>query len=70
VRGRACVRLVRRGALTAAGAAGANRVRFTGRLGRRLLAPERYEARVVARDAAGNASRARTVRFTVLPRAR
>jgi Tol biopolymer transport system component len=70
VRGRACVRLVRRGALSATGTAGANRVRFTGRLGRRLLAPGRYEARAVARDAAGNASRARTVRFVVLPRAR
>ncbi|MCU0506737.1 MAG: hypothetical protein MUE82_13425, partial [Chloroflexi bacterium] len=70
LRGRVCVRLVRRGALAATGLLGQNQVRFTGRLGGRLLAPGRYQARVVVRDAAGNASAARTARFTVLPRPR
>jgi hypothetical protein len=46
--------------------AGANRIPFTGRIGRRALARGRYVATLVATDAAGNASRPRTVRFRVV----
>jgi hypothetical protein len=39
---------------------------FSGRIGRRALAPGAYRAIVRATDAAGNRSAAATVRFTVL----
>jgi hypothetical protein len=45
--------------------AGANRVKFTGRVGRRALKLGRYRARLVASDAAGNRSAGRFVRFRV-----
>ena len=45
-----------RGSFRRAGAAGANRLRFAGRLGRRLLVPGRYRVVAVARDGAGNVS--------------
>ncbi len=53
------------GTVRAPGRGGDNRVRITGRLGRRALRPGRYRLRVVARDAAGNqsTSRARTFRI-------
>ena len=46
-------------------AAGANRIAFSGQIGRRALKRGRYRARLVATDAAGNRSSARTVRFRV-----
>ena len=48
---------VRGGRFAATARAGANRKRFSGRIGRRALKPGRYRASLVATDAAGNASR-------------
>jgi hypothetical protein len=48
-----CTRFVRRGALKRNGAAGANRLPFTGRIGRKALKPRRYRATIVATDGAG-----------------
>jgi hypothetical protein len=45
-----------RGRLDRAGRAGVNRVRFEGRVGRRVLAAGRYRLVATARDAAGNRS--------------
>ena len=63
-----CTRWVRQGALRRAGAAAANRVRFSGRLGRRSIGLGRRRAVLVATDAAGNASRAKRVSFRVVRR--
>jgi Tol biopolymer transport system component len=49
-------------------AAGRNRVRFTGRVGKRKLRPGRYRATLTATDAAVNTSRPRTISFTMLRR--
>lgn len=54
------------GALRRTGAAGANRVRFSGRIGRRALRPGRYRLTVRATDAAGNRSAARSATFRVV----
>jgi PKD repeat protein len=52
------------GAITVRAKAGANRLRFAGRLSRRrALAPGRYRARLVATDAAGNRSTRVSVKF-------
>lgn len=59
-------RWVRRGALQRAGRAGANRVAFSGRVGRRALRPGRYRFAARARDAQGRASAVRHVRFRVV----
>jgi Tol biopolymer transport system component len=63
---RACTAYRRAGALTRRIAAGAGRVRLTGRLGRRPLAKGRYRLTVTARDAAGNHSRPVRLRFAVV----
>jgi Bacterial Ig domain/WD40-like Beta Propeller Repeat len=58
-RNRRCTRFVRAGSFSVNGKAGANRVRFQGRLSRtRRLSPGKYRLTLSARDAAGN----RTVR--------
>jgi hypothetical protein len=54
------------GTLTRSAVAGLNRVRFTGRLGRRTLGPGRYRATLVATDAAGNASSAVRASFRIV----
>jgi calcineurin-like phosphoesterase family protein len=64
----ACIRLRRVGQLRQQGAAGRNKRRFSGWLGRRRLHTGTYRARFVAIDAAGNRSRAKTVRFTIVAR--
>jgi hypothetical protein len=67
--GRARRRCVRFGCVAAFGAEGAegpNAKRFSGRVGRRTLAPGAYRARVTATDAAGNRSAAATVPFVVV----
>jgi hypothetical protein len=63
---RRCIRYVRVGALRASGKAGANTLRFAGRIGRRLLRPGRYRARATATDLAGNVSAARRATFRVV----
>jgi hypothetical protein len=63
---RNCIRFVKRGrVIRFAGRAGRNSRFFSGRFGRRALAPGRYRARVVATDMAGNRSRAKTVGFRI-----
>lgn len=47
---------------------GTSRVRFAGKLGRRRLPSGRWRAVIVARDAAGNRSRSRTLHFKALRR--
>ena len=59
-------RLVRvRGTVSLRSAAGARRLRLSGRLGGRRLRPGRYRLTLVAVDAAGNRSRARVVSFRI-----
>jgi hypothetical protein len=55
-----------RGGFTHAGKMGANRFKFTGRLGGRKLKPGRYRLVQVAVDAAGNKSATRRVRFRIV----
>jgi hypothetical protein len=57
---RAAGRLVRKGK------AGANSIRFTGRIGKRALRPGRYSAVLTATDAAGNRSKPSRLTFRVL----
>jgi hypothetical protein len=54
-----------RGAITVHGARGLNRVKFRGRLRGRELRPGRYVLVAVAKDRAGNRSRAATVQFRI-----
>ncbi len=56
-RARSCTRYVSAGTITASGRPGANRVPFTGRIGRRALRPGRYRLTVTAIDPARNASK-------------
>ena len=46
--------------------AGANSIAFSGRFRGRALRPGRHVAVITATDAAGNVSRARSIRFTIL----
>ena len=54
------------GTLRRTGAAGANRVRFSGRIARRALRPGRYRLTVRATDSAGNRSAARSAAFRIV----
>jgi hypothetical protein len=65
---RACVRYLAAGKLSSfAGKAGANRVKFQGRLSRsKSLAPGTYRVVVRARDAAGNAAAKNGPSFTIV----
>ena len=64
--GRACTRWVAvKGSIKHADAAGIVKLRFTGRIGGRKLAPGRYRLVITAVDAAGNRSKVGTVQFTV-----
>jgi glucose/arabinose dehydrogenase len=65
---RACLRYAHVGTLTRRLAAGRRKVGFSGRVGSRALAPGGYRALLVAVDPSGNASRARTVSFTIVSR--
>ena len=66
---RKCVRLSTVGTLTRRKTvAGANRIKFSGRIGRRALRRGRYRATLVATDEAGNRSTPRSVRFRVVRR--
>ncbi|NLT05775.1 MAG: hypothetical protein GXY03_05620, partial [Solirubrobacterales bacterium] len=65
--GRRCLRLRRAGTLVRRDRrAGANRIRISGRIGRRALRPGRYRATVVAIDSAGNRSKPRRVAFRIV----
>jgi uncharacterized delta-60 repeat protein len=52
--------------LTRSSRAGGNRVRFSGRVGRRTLRPGRYRATLTAVDQAGSRSKASAVRFRIV----
>ena len=65
---RRCTRYVRAGRFAKQSATGANRHRFSGRIGRRSLRPGKYRATLVATDAAGNRSTPRRQGFTVVKR--
>jgi hypothetical protein len=65
---RSCQRRITRGTLRRTLSAGDRSVRFSGRIGRRKLAPGRYLATVRATDEAGNKSSKKTVRFRVVRR--
>ena len=54
------------GTLRRNGVSGPNRIRFTGRIGRRALRAGRYRAVIMATDAAGNRSAPRRTSFQVL----
>jgi len=63
--GKPCTRLVRIGSLTVNGHAGANTVRFTGRVGKHTLKPGSYEAKLVAKIGS-RASHTLTHDFTIV----
>lgn len=63
-----CTRYTTLGKLTRASVAGANRVPFSGRLGTKKLKPGKYRASLVAKDAAGNSSKAVRLAFKVVAR--
>ena len=66
---RKCMRLKKVGTLTREHTkAGANRVPFSGRLGKRALRPGKYKATLVATDAAGHKSKPLALTFTVVKR--
>ncbi|HEX8105689.1 MAG TPA: delta-60 repeat domain-containing protein [Solirubrobacteraceae bacterium] len=68
-RGKRCTKRVKAGTLVRRDlAAGAQRTPFSGRLGSKRLKTGRYRAKLVAVDAAGNRSRAVTLRFRVVKR--
>jgi hypothetical protein len=47
---------------------GANKVAFTGRIGRKALKPSSYRATTTAKDAAGNVSKPSIASFTIVTR--
>jgi WD40-like Beta Propeller Repeat len=62
----ACTRLLARVGLARHARAGRGSLQFSGRWGKRHLAPGSYQATLTAKDMAGNASRALTIRFRVI----
>jgi hypothetical protein len=48
--------------------AGAKRLAFSGRVGKRALKPGRYRMAITATDAAGNRSRTRVLKLTIVRR--
>jgi uncharacterized protein len=67
-RARPCTRLKRAGTLRRRANYGANGFAFSGRIGRRALAPGRYQVTLTATDSAGNTSRPATRLFTIARR--
>ncbi len=68
-RSRKCTRYVAlRSSFTHTGKAGTNKLKFTGRLRGRKLAPGRYRLRGQATDPAGNKSPLRHIPFRIVPR--
>lgn len=68
LRRKRCIRYVRVARFAAQGRAGANTKTFSGRIGRRVLAPGGYRATPTARDVAGNVSLPTWLAFTVIRR--
>ncbi len=67
-RAKRCTRTTRKGTLTRAGALGANAVAFSGRLGKRKLAPGKYQMNLMATDTAGNRSKITKLSFVIVKR--
>jgi len=67
-RHRSCTRYVRvrAGTLVRHVRAGANTLAFSGRIGRKALAPGRYRLTLTLTDPAGNASRPKSIAFTIV----
>ena len=65
---RRCTLYISAGKLTRTGKAGVNKAPFSGRIGKRALKSGRYRAKLQATDAAGNASKTRTLSFTIVKR--
>ena len=63
---RKCTRSVKAGTLTRALKAGPATIAFSGRFGRKALAPGTYTATLRAADAAGNRSKVVVLTFTVV----
>ena len=63
-----CTRFVLFGRLTDDADAGQNRLRYTGRIGKKAMRPGRYRARLVATDASGNKSKRRDLSLRVVRR--
>jgi hypothetical protein len=55
------------GTLVRSGRPGTNNTPFSGRIGRRALAPGSYVAVITATNGAGRTSRPREVRFSIMP---
>lgn len=65
-RRRRCARYKRAGSFTRTFAAGAHRIKFSGRIGRRKLRPGSYRLTLTPTDAAGNRGKARRLGFTIV----
>ena len=63
---KACTRYQLIGAFAQQASAGKNSKKFSGRIGKKKLAPGKYRATLLATDAAGNRSQARQVAFRVV----
>jgi hypothetical protein len=63
-----CTRFARAGRFAVNGVAGANRHKFSGRIGGKTLKPGSYRATLVATDASGNASVAKRLTFKIVRR--
>ncbi|HTT94138.1 MAG TPA: hypothetical protein VMF55_05660 [Solirubrobacterales bacterium] len=61
-----CIRYQPKGQLPLVGKAGENKLAFSGKVGGKPLAAGSYQASLVAKDAAGNASPAATASFTIV----
>lgn len=64
---RRCARIITKGTLTRTAHAGANKVAFSGQIGRKALKPGRYQATLTATSSA-KTSRPRTITFTIVNR--
>jgi uncharacterized delta-60 repeat protein len=65
-KGKRCTRLKKMGTLKRTGVGGANKIAFSGRIGKRALGVSRYRATLVATDAAGNKSARIVARFRIV----
>ena len=63
---KACTRYTKVGVFAQNGVGGTNTKKFSGRIGRKTLAPGRYRGTITATDAAGNRSAAKRLTFTVV----